>query len=59
MNPTRIAGNMINGFLEDPKPFLDLLKALGYFTEDMDLTEKGSKVLEKYWAEQFKKKGIS
>ena len=58
MNPTKVAANMIGGFLEDAQPFLDLLKIEGYFTDKMDLTEKGKKVLEEHWAKQFKEKEI-
>jgi hypothetical protein len=54
MNPTKVAGNMIEGFLHEAKPFLDLLKALGYFTETMDLTDKGKAVLEEYWKREIK-----
>jgi hypothetical protein len=53
MNPTKIAGGMIEGFLKEAKPFLDLLKIEGYFTEDMELTDKGKKVLEEYWAKEL------
>lgn len=54
MNPTKAAANMIGGFLEDAQPFLDLLKIEGYFTDDMQLTEKGKAVLQKHWAEKYK-----
>lgn len=49
MNTLGAAAGMIEGFMEDAKPFLDLLKALGYFTEDMQLTDKGKEVLQKYY----------
>ena len=54
MNPTKAAANMIAGFLEDAQPFLDLLKIEGYFTEEMQLTDKGKAVLQKHWAEKYK-----
>ena len=54
MNPTKAAANMISGFLEDAQPFLDLLKIEGYFTDNMELTEKGKAVLRKHWAEKYK-----
>lgn len=54
MNPTKAAANMISGFLEDAQPFLDLLKIEGYFTDDMQLTDKGKEVLKKYWAKKYK-----
>lgn len=54
MNPIRGAANMISGFLEDAEPFLDLLKIEGYFTDDMQLTQKGKDVLQKHWAEKYK-----
>lgn len=49
MNEIKAAVGMVEGFLEDAKPFMDLLKALGYFTEDMQLTDKGKEVLKEYW----------
>lgn len=58
MNNNKAMLGYLEGFAEDAKPFLDLLKALGYFTEDMQLTEKGKKVLHDYWDKQFKSKGI-
>lgn len=54
MNPNKVAAKFIDGFLEDAKPLIDLLKIEGYYTEDMQLTDKGKKVLEKYWAEKYK-----
>lgn len=54
MNPTKQAANMISGFLEDAAPFLDLLKIEGYFTEDMQLTDKGKAVLQKHYAEKYR-----
>lgn len=49
MNSLRAVTGMVEGFLEDAKPFLDLLKAEGYFTESMELTDKGKEVLRKYY----------
>ena len=54
MNPTKVAANMIGGFLEDAQPFLDLLKIEGYFTKNMELTQKGRDVLQKHFAEKYK-----
>lgn len=54
MNPAKQAAAMIEGFVEDAQPFMDLLKVEGYFTENMELTEKGKEVLKKYWAEKYK-----
>ncbi len=57
MNPTKQAANMISGFMEDAAPFMDLLKIEGYFTNDMQLTDKGKEVLQKHFAKKYK--GVS
>jgi predicted transcriptional regulator len=49
MNEIKAAAGLVQGFLEDAKPFMDLLKAEGYFTESMELTDKGKEVLRKYY----------
>ena len=54
MNPTKQAASMMTAFLEDAAPFMDLLKIEGYFTEDMELTDKGKAVLQKHFAEKYK-----
>ena len=53
MNDRKAVLGFIDGFMEDAKPFLDLLKIEGYFTEDMELTDKGKKVLHEYWAKMY------
>lgn len=54
MNNNKAVLGYLEGFLEDAKPFMDLLKAEGYFDEDMQLTEKGKKVLHDYWERTIK-----
>lgn len=54
MNEIKAAAGLVEGFLQDAKPFMDLLKIEGYFTEEMQLTDKGKKVLEKYWSKELK-----
>lgn len=54
MNPAKQAAAMIEEFVEDAQPFMDLLKVEGYFTDKMELTEKGKAVLQKHWAEKYK-----
>ncbi len=49
MSSLKAMTGMIEGFLEDAKPFMDLLKAQGYFTDDMELTDKGREVLKAYY----------
>jgi hypothetical protein len=49
VNSFKATMGMIEGFLEDTKPFMDLLKAEGYLTDDMELTNKGKEVLKAYY----------
>ena len=48
MKPMNALIGFAEGFIQDAKPFLDLVKALGYLTENMELTESGKQVIKEY-----------
>ena len=53
MKPMNALIGFAEGFIQDAKPFLDLVKALGYFTENMELTESGKQVLKEYYEKKY------
>ena len=56
MSPNKQAAAIVEAFINDAEPFLDLLKIEGYFTETMELTEKGKSVLLKHFQKKYQVK---
>lgn len=54
MKPLNALIGFAEGFVQDAKPFLDVVKALGYFDQNMNLTDKGKNLLKEYWEKELK-----